>query len=391
MVGRVGYEAAYPTLGANEMTRRKWGVFRMLSRRGVTPARVARPAAGQTRNFTIMSTDIVGSTGTTRTLARADYDAFRRRYDQIVKPLAAAGSGTIVKGLGDGYLVTYESATEAVLAAIAIQDQLRSMIATLQLTERCATRIGLSAGDVTVEDGDVFGMPVILATRVQSIAEHLTAYLTESVYLAMNRSEVACHDLGYISLKGLDEKVRVFRAERRLASPGAEDYAVLATDIGGFTSLVDRSDDVWATVLEVYDAVIFRHALAHRGFFRYNVGDSFRITFQRASDALDAARAIATELDRMVREDGLPALPFKLGLDFGALRMLAGRLIGSPISRTAPALADAGAGAIHASEAFVEQLAREDAAAAARLGAERMPPLPMRGVAEPLLYFRITP
>lgn len=217
-----------------------------------------------TRNLAIMSTDIVGSTGTTAALNREDYDRFRARYDGILRPLVAQTSGEVFKAMGDGYLAAFHSSTDAVLAGLAIQAQLRALIEALHLDQRFATRIGISSGDVTLEPGDYFGLPVILATRVQSIAEVLTTYITESVYLTMNRNEVACAELGYVSLKGLAEKVRVFRVEARAEALPREDYAVLVTDIADFTLMAETSDHhAWAEeVLGRYDSIVFARALA---------------------------------------------------------------------------------------------------------------------------------
>lgn len=167
-----------------------------------------------TRNLAIMSTDIVGSIETMTRLNREEYHRLRSRYEQIVVPLITRGAGAVFKSLGDGYLASFESSTHAVLAGLAIQTQLRTLMGSLNTGQSCATRIGLSSGDVDIDaHDDKFGVPVVLATRVQSIAEAFATYLTESVFLTMNRNEVAVTDLGYISLKGLEDKVRVFRAE----------------------------------------------------------------------------------------------------------------------------------------------------------------------------------
>src|SRR5512136_2468099 len=143
-----------------------------------------------TKNLAIMSTDIVGSTGTTAALKRKEYDAFRSKYEQLVKQLIENASGEIFKSLGDGYLASFESSTNAVLAGLNIQSQLKSSITTLLLDQRFATRIGISSGDVNIDQGDRFGVPVVLATRVQSIAEPFETYFTESVFLTMNRNEI---------------------------------------------------------------------------------------------------------------------------------------------------------------------------------------------------------
>jgi class 3 adenylate cyclase len=308
----------------------------------------------KTKNLAIMSTDIVGSSGTTAALNRGAYEQFRSQYDQIVAPMIQRASGDLFKALGDGYLASFESSTNAVLAGLDIQAQLKSLIETLHLDHRYSTRIGIGSGDVTIEGTDRFGVPVIHAVRVQSIAEPSSTFITESVFLTMNRNEVHCQDLGYISLKGLEDKTRVFRVEPRAQAAAAEQMAVLCTDLAEFTSGVDDGVNV-ERALAAYDEVIFKEALLHNGFFRYNLGDMYLITFKTAGDALDAAAAIFRHFWDLRADSPLRPFLHQLGLDFGQVRNVRGRLYGSTLSRVAPALAHAGSTRIYASRRFMEQ------------------------------------
>jgi class 3 adenylate cyclase len=338
-----------------------------------------------TKNLAIMSTDIVGSSGTTAALDRTDYERFRGQYDRIVAPLIRRMSGELFKALGDGYLASFESSTNAVLAGLDIQAQLKSLIATLHLDQRYSTRIGIGSGDVTIEGTDRFGMPVIQATRVQAIAEPSSTFITESVFLTMNRNEVFCEDLGYISLKGLEDRTRVFRVEPKGQSSPAEQVAVFCTDLAEFTSSVDDGANV-EHALAAYDEVIFKQALLHNGFFRYNVGDMYLITFKTAGDALRAAAAIFRHFWDL--QDDRPLRPYlpQLGLDFGQVRNIRGRLYGSTLSRVAPALAHVSSTRIFASRRFLDQLQREDPSAAAPTPLWEMRELHVNGVHGPIEY-----
>ena len=306
-----------------------------------------------TKNLAIMSTDIVGSSGTTAAFNRTDYEQFRNQYDRIVVPLIERTSGEIFKVLGDGYLASFESSTNAVLAGLDIQAQLKSLTESLLLDRRHSTRIGIGSGDVTIKGSDRFGVPVIQATRVQSIAEPSSTFITESVFLTMNRNEVSCEDLGYISLKGLEDKTRIFKVQAKGQGDPADRMAVLCTDIGSFTDSVDSGDDL-EELLAIYDEVIFAQALRRNGFLRYNLGDMYLITFRCASDALDAARSMLRRLQQARHE------PFQLGLDFGSVRTIRGRLYGSSLSSVAPSLAHEGAGLIRVSRRFMDEWQREN-------------------------------
>src|SRR5207244_176836 len=94
-----------------------------------------------------------------------------------------AHGGRVVKGLGDGIMAAFAGASDAAAAAVAIQrgiDRLnRSGKASLPL----AVRVGLSAGDVTFEDDDLHGTPVIEAARLCGAAAGGEVLLSEVVRL----------------------------------------------------------------------------------------------------------------------------------------------------------------------------------------------------------------
>ena len=304
-----------------------------------------------TKNLAIMSTDIVASSVAAAAFNRAEYQQFRSQYEQILIPIIERSSGEVFKALGDGYLASFESSTNAVLAGLDIQAQLKSFFATQQLDQRCSTRIGIGSGDVTIEGADRFGQPVIQATRVQGIADPWSTFITESVFLTMNRNEVQCEDLGYISLKGLEDKTRVFKVQPKGAAGGGDELAILCTDLAQATASVGAAH--YEEALASYDQVVFQHALSLKGFLRYNLGDMYLVSFRSAADALAAAEGMLLALRR------LPFFQCQLGLDYGYVRSVKGRLYGYAISQVAPALAHARNEKIVASKAFVEQLTKE--------------------------------
>ena len=96
----------------------------------------------------------------------------RRRaasHDRALVEAAQANGGTVVKGLGDGVLAMFAGAAEAVAAGVAMQ----RAVDLLARSERLplAIRVGVSAGDVTLEDGDCFGTPVVEASRLCAAAD----------------------------------------------------------------------------------------------------------------------------------------------------------------------------------------------------------------------------
>jgi adenylate cyclase len=89
---------------------------------------------------------------------------------QRLRPLFVQHGGREIKSTGDGFLVEFSVALQAVRCAIAIQTLLMEQNAAAAAERRFQVRIGLHLGDVEVRDGDVFGDGVNIAARVEPLA-----------------------------------------------------------------------------------------------------------------------------------------------------------------------------------------------------------------------------
>lgn len=168
----------------------------------------------KTANLAIVFTDIKGFTERTSNQTLEENQRLLRRHSELLSPLFKAFGGKIIKSIGDAFLVTFESPTQSVLCGIAIQDRLWLYNRTVPERERFEVRVAVNAGEVRIEDNDVFGEPVNIASRVEGIAEAGWVYFTEVVYLAMNKAEVPAEEVGLFELKGIPGKVRVYRVPR---------------------------------------------------------------------------------------------------------------------------------------------------------------------------------
>src|SRR5260370_41520552 len=119
------------------------------------------PSAGPA---TILFTDFVGSTELRSRLGDGVADQLRRSHDQLLAAGVAEHDGALVKHLGDGILAAFASAADGVSAASDIQRSIDRANRRVHDTRRLALRIGLSAGDVTWEQGDCHGTPVATAS-----------------------------------------------------------------------------------------------------------------------------------------------------------------------------------------------------------------------------------
>ena len=135
-------------------------------------------------------------------------------HSDLLTPLFRAFGGKVIKSIGDAFLATFESPTQAVLSGVAIQDRLWQHNRSAKPSERLDVRIAINVGEVRLESNDVFGEPVNIAARVEGIAEAGEVYFTEAVYLAMNKAEVPSAEVGHFELKGIPGKIRVFRVPK---------------------------------------------------------------------------------------------------------------------------------------------------------------------------------
>src|SRR5438477_164503 len=158
--------------------------------------------AGATRagTATVLFTDLVASTQVRQALGDERADDLRRAHDRILREAITSHGGTEVKGTGDGLMVTFAAAAEAVSAAVEMQ---RSI---LRLGRRSPVpvgiRIGISAGDVAWEGGDCFGTPVVEASRLCDAAEPGAILASEVVrLLAGSRGGHVFHPVGALELR----------------------------------------------------------------------------------------------------------------------------------------------------------------------------------------------
>lgn len=165
----------------------------------------------KTANLAIVFTDIKGFTERTSRQTLEQNQTLLRTHHDLLAPVFRAFGGRIIKEIGDAFLVTFESPTQAVLAGVALQDKLWAHNRDQATDDRIDVRVAINCGEVRLEHNDIFGEPVNIAARVEGIADAGDVYLTEAVYLAMNKAEVPSEEVGLFDLKGIPGKIRLFK------------------------------------------------------------------------------------------------------------------------------------------------------------------------------------
>jgi adenylate cyclase len=130
----------------------------------------------------------------------------------LVDPAAATHRGNIVKTTGDGMLIEFASAVDAVRYAIEIQRSLAEQNSTVPQDQRIEFRIGIHVGDIIFDDDDIFGDGVNIAARLEGIAEPGGICMSDDAYRQVRgKVEIACDDMGQQALKNIAEPMQAWR------------------------------------------------------------------------------------------------------------------------------------------------------------------------------------
>jgi class 3 adenylate cyclase len=177
--------------------------------------RNADPSAGSVEAApamrAVMFTDIVGSTEMTARLGDSAALEMVRVHDGLVRRALEAHGGREIKHTGDGIMAAFDKASNGVLAASEIQQQIAAYNALARETLR--VRIGIHAGEPVADQNDLFGAAVQLAYRLCSEAEANSIVVSELVRKLCEEDATRFEPLGEWRLKGFAEMIPVFRFE----------------------------------------------------------------------------------------------------------------------------------------------------------------------------------
>jgi len=194
----------------------------------------------KTENLAIVLTDIAGYTEATAKQSRAANERLLATHNRILLPIVKRFKGRHVKSIGDALLLVFRSPTDAMLCAMAMQDALYEYNRNAPKDQQIHLRVAASLGEVRVSRGDVFGEPVNITSRIESITPPDEIYMSEAVYMAMNKAEVPSQEVGWRELKGVSGQIRIFNIPRfstpRLVPQdvmAAEDMSDLVYPYGG--------------------------------------------------------------------------------------------------------------------------------------------------------------
>ncbi len=182
---------------------------------------------GERRLAAIMFTDMVGSTA----LGQRDETLYLSTVAEqrgLLRPVFSRHRGKEVKTLGDGFLVEFPSALDAVRCAYDIQRATKEFNISQPEERRLRLRIGIHLGDVVESQGDISGDAVNVASRIQPLADEGGVCITRQVYdHVQNKFEIRLVSLGAMPLKGVGAPTEVFK----MVMPWAGERETLAAQL----------------------------------------------------------------------------------------------------------------------------------------------------------------
>ena len=132
----------------------------------------------------------------------------------LVDPTIASHRGRIVKTTGDGMLVEFASAVDAVRGAVEVQRGMAEQNASVPQDQRIELRIGIHVGDIIFDDNDIFGDGVNIAARLEGIAEPGGVCISDDAHRQIRgKVDIVFDDMGPQALKNITEPMRAWRCQ----------------------------------------------------------------------------------------------------------------------------------------------------------------------------------
>ena len=164
----------------------------------------------------ILAADVVGYSRLMERDESGTLAILKSRRRQVLDPLLLRHRGRVFKTTGDGVLVEFGSAVDAVECAIELQHAMAAANADLHKDRHMVLRIGINLGDVVIEGGDRYGEGVNIAARLEALAEPGGILVSGTIFEAVrNKVDATFEDLGARALRNIAEPAHLYRIAGR--------------------------------------------------------------------------------------------------------------------------------------------------------------------------------
>ena len=143
-----------------------------------------------------------------------------KAYRVVISGLIEQHHGRVVDSPGDNMLAEFASAVDAVNAAVAIQDELKTRNAELEDHRKMEFRIGLNVGDVITDEGRLYGDGVNIAARLEGLADAGGICISESIHTQVrNKLSLTYEDIGEQEVKNIATPVPAYKVQLNSDAP----------------------------------------------------------------------------------------------------------------------------------------------------------------------------
>lgn len=165
------------------------------------------------RIITVMFTDLKGSTAIADTQGDLAHRSIIKQHNDIVFPIIKKHQGILVKTMGDGTMSYFDKPQDSLRAAVDIQKSIDQFNLEKKSNIPILIRAGIHTGLGIIEENDIFGDVVNVASRFEGQASAGEICISEETYNALeDKSEVYCRFIKETTVKGKKEPVKLYKA-----------------------------------------------------------------------------------------------------------------------------------------------------------------------------------
>ena len=271
------------------------------------------------RLTTILAADVVGYSRLIATDESGTLNALKSLRGEIMDPTIARYKGRVVKLMGDGTLVEFNSVVDAVGFAIGFQEKMIEFNAGVQSANRIDFRIGINIGDIVVEGDDIYGDAVNIAARLEGLSEAGGICVSSSVVdHVKGKLDVTFSDCGEQKVKNIPGLLRVYKIIPEKKSDTTTDIPQpsLLKDFSGENNLVVKATEIDLTIPDSPSIAVLpfsnMSADPEQEFFSDGITEDIITALSKINDLLVVARnstfiykGQAIDVKQVSREQGV--------------------------------------------------------------------------------------
>jgi adenylate cyclase len=163
----------------------------------------------------VLLADVVGYSRLMSVDEEATHVKLADYVKNLIEPQIAEYDGRLIRSMGDGFLVEFNSAADAVCCGLDLQDSIAERDGEADRDHQIRLRIGINTGDVITDDRDIYGNSVNIAARLEGLAEPGEIYVARGVRDQLQgHPDLSFEDRGDRRVKNFERPIRVYRVTR---------------------------------------------------------------------------------------------------------------------------------------------------------------------------------